>query len=113
MRTHVSHRRCAEGHLQVFDTPFVIADDGQTVGPDGDRSAPADNPACIQGGDCGATGTGYIVAVSYSQVVGAVIEVTDAGFKLLERAPGVSVEEIVEKTGAPLIIEGDIPEMKL
>ena len=35
------------------------------------------------------------------------------GFKLLERAPGVSVEEIVEKTGAPLIVEGDIPEMKL
>ena len=43
----------------------------------------------------------------------AVIEVTDAGFKLLERAPGVSVEEIIEKTGAPLIIEGDIPEMRL
>ena len=43
----------------------------------------------------------------------AVIEVTEKGFKLLERAPGVSVEEIVEKTGAPLIIDGDIPEMKL
>ena len=43
----------------------------------------------------------------------AVIEVTDKGFKLLERAPGVSVEEIVAKTGAPLIVEGDIPEMKL
>jgi len=43
----------------------------------------------------------------------AVIEVTDKGFKLLERAPGVSVEEIIEKTGAPLIIEGDIPEMRL
>ncbi len=43
----------------------------------------------------------------------AVIEVTDAGFKLLERAPGVSVEEIVEKTGAPLIIDGVIPEMNL
>ncbi|RUA31334.1 MAG: succinyl-CoA--3-ketoacid-CoA transferase [Bacteroidetes bacterium] len=42
----------------------------------------------------------------------AVIEVTDKGFKLLERAPGVSVEEIVAATGAPLIIEGDIPEMK-
>jgi 3-oxoacid CoA-transferase B subunit len=42
----------------------------------------------------------------------AVIEVTDKGFKLLERAPGVSVEEIVAGTGAPLIIEGDIPEMK-
>ena len=43
----------------------------------------------------------------------AVVEVTAKGFKLLERAPGVSVDEIVEKTGAPLIIEGDIPEMKL
>jgi len=43
----------------------------------------------------------------------AVIEVTEKGFKLLERAPDVSVEEIVEKTGAPLIIEGDIPEMTL
>ena len=43
----------------------------------------------------------------------AVIEVTAKGFKLLERAPGVSVDEIVGKTGAPLIIEGDIPEMKL
>ena len=43
----------------------------------------------------------------------AVIKVTDKGFKLLERAPGVSVEEIVEKTAAPLIIEGEIPEMKI
>lgn len=43
----------------------------------------------------------------------AVVEVTDKGFKLLERAPGVSVEEIVANTGAPLIIEGEIPEMKL
>jgi len=43
----------------------------------------------------------------------AVVDVTPNGFKLLERAPGVSVEEIVEKTGAPLIVEGDIPEMKL
>ena len=43
----------------------------------------------------------------------AVVDVTPNGFKLLERAPGVSVEEIVEKTGAPLIVEGEIPEMKL
>ncbi len=43
----------------------------------------------------------------------AVIKVTDKGFKLLERAPGVSVEEIVEKTAAPLIIEGEILEMKI
>lgn len=43
----------------------------------------------------------------------AVIEVTDKGFKLLERAPGVEVQEIIDKTGAPLIVEGEIPEMKL
>ena len=43
----------------------------------------------------------------------AFIEVTDKGFKLLERAPGVSVEEIVEKTDGKLIVEGDIPEMSL
>ena len=42
----------------------------------------------------------------------AVIQVTDNGFKLLERAPGVSVEEVIKATEAPLIIEGDIPEMK-
>lgn len=43
----------------------------------------------------------------------AVVDVTPDGFKLIERAPGVSVEEIVEKTEAHLIVEGDIPEMKL
>ena len=43
----------------------------------------------------------------------AVIEVTDKGFKLLERAPGVSVEEIKKATEGTLVVEGDIPEMKL
>lgn len=43
----------------------------------------------------------------------AVIEVTKQGFKLLERAPGVEIQEIIDKTGAPLIVEGSIPEMKL
>ena len=42
----------------------------------------------------------------------AVVEITESGFKLLERAPGVSVEEIVSKTAANLIVEGSIPEMK-
>lgn len=43
----------------------------------------------------------------------AVLEVTPNGFKLLERAPGVTVEDIVKATEADLIIEGDIPEMQL
>jgi 3-oxoacid CoA-transferase subunit B len=43
----------------------------------------------------------------------AVIDITLDGFKLIERAPGVSVEEIVSATQANLIIDGDIPEMML
>jgi 3-oxoacid CoA-transferase subunit B len=43
----------------------------------------------------------------------AVIEVTNDGFKLLERAPGVSVDTIKNATEGHLIIEGDIPEMIL
>ena len=43
----------------------------------------------------------------------AVIEVTDKGFKLLERAPGVSVEDIQKATEGTLIVEGNILEMKL
>lgn len=43
----------------------------------------------------------------------AVIEVTDKGFKLLERAPGVSVEQIQKATEGTLIVEGNIPEMQL
>src|SRR5690242_7155788 len=42
----------------------------------------------------------------------AVIEVTEKGFKLLEKAPGVSIEEIKNKTEGNLIIDGDISEMK-
>ena len=43
----------------------------------------------------------------------AVLEITDKGFKLLERAPGVSVEEIQKATEGTLIVEGDIPEMSI
>ncbi|NRB59492.1 MAG: CoA transferase subunit B [Winogradskyella sp.] len=43
----------------------------------------------------------------------AVIEVTSEGFKLLERAPGVSVEDIVNATEGHLIVDGDVPEMSL
>lgn len=41
----------------------------------------------------------------------AVIEVGAGGFRLLEKAPGVTVDEIREKTEGRLIVEGDIPEM--
>ncbi|CAA7391565.1 MULTISPECIES: CoA transferase subunit B [Chryseobacterium] len=43
----------------------------------------------------------------------AVLDVTPAGFKLIERAPGVSVEDIIKATEADLIVEGEIPEMQL
>jgi 3-oxoacid CoA-transferase subunit B len=43
----------------------------------------------------------------------AVLDVTENGFKLLERAPGITVDEIVKKTAGKLIVEGAIPEMKL
>jgi 3-oxoacid CoA-transferase subunit B len=44
----------------------------------------------------------------------AVLDVLpEGGFKLMERAPGVTVDEIKSKTAGKLIIEGDIPEMKL
>ncbi len=41
----------------------------------------------------------------------AVLEIVPEGFKLLERAPGVSVEDIQKATEGNLIIEGEIPEM--
>ncbi len=43
----------------------------------------------------------------------AVIEVTEKGFKLLEHAPGVTVDEIIKATDGTLIVEGEIPEMIL
>src|SRR4026209_1548369 len=41
----------------------------------------------------------------------AVLDVTENGFRLFERAPGISVEEIKNKTAGKLIVEGDIPEL--
>ncbi|WP_322970190.1 3-oxoacid CoA-transferase subunit B [Faecalibacter sp. LW9] len=42
----------------------------------------------------------------------AVLEILpEGGFKLLERAPGVTVAEIKNATAGKLIIEGEIPEM--
>jgi 3-oxoacid CoA-transferase B subunit len=44
----------------------------------------------------------------------AVLEVEkEGGFRLLERAPGVTVDEIKEATAGKLIVQGDIPEMKI
>jgi len=44
----------------------------------------------------------------------AVLEVLpQGGFKLLERAPGVSVQEIIDSTEGKLIIEGEIPEISI
>ena len=42
-----------------------------------------------------------------------VLEVSNGAFILKERAPGVSVEEIKNATSGKLIVEGEIPEMKL
>ena len=41
----------------------------------------------------------------------AVVDVTEGGFKLVERAPGISVDEIRSKTAGKLMVEGEIPEM--
>jgi len=44
----------------------------------------------------------------------AVLEVDPGrGFVLLERAPGVTIEEIQSKTAGRLVVEGDVPEMQL
>lgn len=43
----------------------------------------------------------------------AVLEVRNGKFHLLERAPGVSVEEIKEATAGDLVVEGEIPEMNI
>lgn len=42
----------------------------------------------------------------------AVIEIDNSGFRLIERAPGVSIEEIAAKTAGALTIGSNIPEMK-
>ena len=43
----------------------------------------------------------------------AVLEIKDGAFHLLERAPGVSVEEIQSKTEGNLIVSRDVPEMNI
>ena len=41
------------------------------------------------------------------------MEIKDGKFHLIERAPGVSVEEIVSKTEGDLVVPDSVPEMKL
>ena len=43
----------------------------------------------------------------------AVLEIKDGAFHLIERAPGVSVEEIISKTEGKLIVPENVPEMKI
>jgi len=42
----------------------------------------------------------------------AVLDITPGGFRLLERAPGVTADEIKAKTAGKLVVDGDIPEMQ-
>ncbi|WP_204344413.1 CoA transferase subunit B [Psychroserpens algicola] len=56
------------------------------------------------------TGVGCVKKVVTNM---AVLEVTNKGFKLLERAPDVSVEDIKKATEGELIIDGEIPEMDI
>lgn len=43
----------------------------------------------------------------------AVLDITENGFELRERAPGVSVDEIISKTSGRLVVPGFVPEMKI
>lgn len=43
----------------------------------------------------------------------AVLDVTPDGFRLIERAPGVSIEAIKDATEGRLVVEGEIPEMTI
>jgi 3-oxoacid CoA-transferase subunit B len=42
----------------------------------------------------------------------AFIEIKEGRFHLLERAPGVSVEEIIKLTAGELVVPDDVPEMR-
>lgn len=43
----------------------------------------------------------------------AVLDITEDGFCLKERAPGVTVDEIRAATAGRLVVEGDIPEIRI
>lgn len=54
------------------------------------------------------TGQGVVDTIVTSL---AVLNVAPDGLRLIERAPGVSVDEVRSVTGAPLLVDGDIPEI--
>ena len=54
------------------------------------------------------TGVGCVKKVVTNM---AVLDIVEGGFKLIERAPGISVQAIVDATEGNLIVKGDIPEM--
>ena len=56
------------------------------------------------------TGIGCIKKIATNL---AFLEIVQDGFKLIERAPGGSVKQIVDSTQGNLIVEGEIPEMKI
>jgi len=56
------------------------------------------------------TGVGCITKIVTNL---AMLEVTERGFELRERAPGVSIEEIKAATAGTLIVEGEVEEMPL
>ncbi len=43
----------------------------------------------------------------------AVLDITDEGFLLVERAPGITVDEIRSRTLGKMVVPADVPEMKL
>ncbi len=43
----------------------------------------------------------------------AVLQISEDGFELMEKAPGVSVDEIKSKTAGNLVVKGDVPDMKI
>jgi len=56
------------------------------------------------------TGVGCITKVVTNL---AMLHITERGFELKEKAPGVSIEEIKNATAGKLFIDGEIPEMDI
>jgi len=43
----------------------------------------------------------------------AVLDIRDGAFHLVERAPGVTVDEIVAATAGKLVVPAEVPEMRI